>query len=108
MSQPAERRESFRMPFATEVICYVGELDKKYKGTLRDLSITSLFMEADDCPDVGYKCNIDIILEGTNSRLEIKGVNGSVVRNDGDGVAISFDERLEWFALVPLYFQKLR
>ena len=108
MSQPAERRESFRMPFVTEVICYVDELDKKYGGTLRDLSITSLFMEADDCPDVGKKCNIDIILEGTNSRLEIKGVNGSVVRNDGDGVAISFDERLEWFALVPLYFQKLR
>ena len=108
MSQPAERRESFRMPFATEVICYVDELDKQYKGTLRDLSITSLFMEADDSPEVGSICRIEIVLEGKHSQLEIKNISGKIVRNDGDGVAVCFDERLEWFALVPLYFQKLR
>jgi len=108
MSQPAERRESFRMPFVTEVICSVDELNKKYWGSLRDLSITSLFMEAEDCPDVGVKCSIEIILEGKHSRLEIKNIGGNIVRNDGDGVAVCFDERLEWFALVPLYYQKLR
>ncbi|RLC07955.1 MAG: hypothetical protein DRI24_24090 [Deltaproteobacteria bacterium] len=108
MSRSDERRVSFRMPFATEVICYVDELDKKYSGTLRDLSITSLFMEADDCPHIGCKCDIGIILEGEHSRLEIKNVSGSIVRSDDNGVAICFDERLEWFALVPLYFHKLR
>ena len=29
MSRSDERRVSFRMPFATEVICYADELDKK-------------------------------------------------------------------------------
>jgi len=108
MSQSAERRVSFRMPFATEVICHVDELEKKYYGTLRDLSITSLFMEVNNCPHAGCKCHINIILKGKHSRLEIKDITGSIVRRDEDGVAIYFDERLEWFGMVPLYFQKLR
>ncbi len=108
MSQSAERRVSFRMPFATEVICHADELDKKYCGTLRDLSITSLFMEVDDSPHIGCRCHVNIILKGKHSRLEIKNIAGSIVRKDEDGVAVYFDERLEWFALVPLYFQKLR
>ncbi len=107
MSKSAERRVSFRMPFTTEVICHVDELDKKYCGTLRDLSITGLFVEMDDCPHAGCKCHINVILKGKQSRLEIKDVSGSIVRRDDDGVAIYFDERLEWFALVPLYFKKL-
>jgi len=107
MIKPDERRVSFRMPFVAEMICYADELDKKYYGALRDLSITSLFMEVDDCPHVGCKCDISIILKGEHSRLEIKNVGGSIVRNDDDGVAICFDERFEWFSLIPLYFQKL-
>ncbi len=101
MSQSAERRVSFRMPFATEVICHADELDKKYCGTLRDLSITSLFMEVDDSPHIGCRCHVNIILKGKHSRLEIKNVSGSIVRSDDNGVAICFDERLEMTVLFP-------
>lgn len=82
--------------------------NKKHCGTLRDISITGVFMEMNDCPKVGHQCDIDIIFEGNHSRLLIQGVGGSIIRSDEDGVAVHFDERLEWFILIPLYFHKMR
>lgn len=106
MNSELERRVSFRMPFVTQVICRVREKDQKYRGALRDLSISSLYMELDVSPKIGSKCVVDIILEGEHSRLKIENVAGSIVRVDDSGAAVLFDQRLEWFALVPLYFQK--
>ena len=109
MNKPIEeRRESFRLPFASTVTCHVNNPDEKYTGTLSNVSVTSAFMETDDCPDVGEQCNVEIILDGQHSRLMIDNIKGSIVRTDENGAAISFDERLEWFSLVPLYFKKLR
>jgi len=108
MDQSVEHRDSFRLPFTSKVNCHVDTIDKKYRGTLRDMSMTGFFMEIDDCPHVDYKCDIEIILEGKHSQLSIKNLSGRIIRNDDDGVAVRFDERLEWFALVPLYFHKLR
>jgi len=105
MKQSDERRISYRTPFVTKVVCHVDEHDKKFYGMLRDLSIIGLFMETKDCPSVESECSIDIILEGKHSQLKIEKVKGRVIRADDDGVAVYFDERLEWFALVPLYFQ---
>lgn len=107
MDQTADRRESFRLPFISKVTCHVNGVDKTYSGILRDMSITSLFMETEDCPDFGSSCNIEIIFKGEHSRLKIEDVKGSIVRCDDDGVAVRFEKRLEWFALVPLYFNKL-
>lgn len=107
MDKSDERRVSVRSPFVSKGCCTVHETDKKYSGTLRDISITGLFMEMDSCPDAGQKCDIEIIFEGAHSRLVIESVAGTVVRNDDDGVAIHFDERLEWFVLIPLYFHKI-
>ena len=108
MDQSDERRNSFRLPFMSKVVCHVDMIDKNYRGTLRDLSTTGFFMETDDCPQVYYKCNIEIILEGEHSRLVIDNLSGSIIRNDDGGVGVRFDERLEWFSLVPFYFNKLR
>lgn len=96
MDQSAERRDSFRLPFATKVTCYVETTEKKYCGTLRDMSIEGFFMETIDCPHVGYKCNVEIILEGKHSRLRIEKLRGSIIRNNDEGMAVRFDERLEW------------
>ncbi|MFW2366500.1 MAG: hypothetical protein ACN4GW_08785 [Desulforhopalus sp.] len=106
MDQSADRRLSMRLPFASKVICTVDGKEEKYCGTLRDMSITSLYMEAKNFPKDASSCNIDIILQGKYSRLRLEEIAGHVIRHGGDGVAISFDERLEWFALVPLYFHK--
>jgi hypothetical protein len=108
MNKLDERRVSVRMPFAVKGYCHVQEMDKKYYGTIRDISIIGLFMELNDCPKVGQRCNIEIVFEGTHSRLKIEHVAGIITRCEKDGVAISFEERLEWFILVPLYFHKMR
>ena len=84
------------------------KMNKKYSGTLRDISISGVFMEMNDCPKVGHRCDIDIVFEGNHSRLLIEGVGGSIIRSDEGGVAVRFDERLEWFILIPLYFHKMR
>lgn len=107
MDKSDERRVSVRMPFASKGFCTVHETDKKYSGTLRDISITGLFMEMGTCPDAGQKCDIEIVFEGAHSRLVIENVGGTILRNDDGGVAIQFDERLEWFVLIPLYFHKI-
>ena len=108
MDQSTERRDSFRLPFSSKVICYVKTTDKKHYGTLRDMSIAGFFMETDDCPDVGQKCDIEIILDGKHSRLRIEDLSGIIIRNNDEGIAVRFDERLEWIALVPLYCHKLQ
>ena len=96
MDQSVERRDSFRLPFATKVICYVETSEKKYCGTLSEMSIDGFFMETIDCPHVGYKCNIEIVLEGKHSRLRIEKLRGIIIRSNDEGMAVRFDERLEW------------
>ncbi len=107
MDKLDDRRVSVRMPFVSKGFCRVGETDKTYRGTLRDISITGLFMEMNDRPSVGQRCHIDIIFQGKHSRLMIEDVGGVVMRSNEDGVAVRFDERLEWFVLIPLYFHKV-
>ena len=72
------------------------------------MSATGFFMETDDCPQVYCKCTIEIIFEGQHSRLVIDHLNGSIIGNEEDGVGVRLNEPLEWFSLVPFYFQKLR
>lgn len=103
-----ERRISVRMPFVTEGFCIVHDMNRKYRGTLRDISITGLFMEMDNGPETGRKCEIEIVFKGKHSRLLIEDLSGLVSRNDENGIAVRFDERLEWFVLIPLYFHKIQ
>ena len=104
MSQPVERRGSFRLPFISSATCHVELIDKKYNGKLRDLSENGIFMETDDYLDVGNQCDIEIFLEGEDNNLNINNISGRILRRDKNGVAICFDERLKWFSLVRLYF----
>ncbi len=104
----SERRISVRMPFVSEGYCIVHDTNRKYRGILRDISITGLFMEMDNGPEAGRKCEIEIIFQGKHSRLSIEDLGGVVSRKDEDGVAVRFDERLEWFVLIPLYFHKMQ
>lgn len=103
-----ERRISVRMPFVSEGFCIVHDMNRKYRGILRDISITGLFMEMDNGPEAGRKCEIEIVFKGQHSRLLIEDLGGTVSRSDEDGIAVHFDERLEWFVLIPLYFHKIQ
>jgi hypothetical protein len=107
MSIVANRRTAFRMPFVSRLVCHTKENNKKHAGILRDISINGLFMEVEDCPAVGCQCHVDIYFEGTHSRLVVEKVDGLVVRSEPRGVAVKFDNRLEWFVLIPLFFHKI-
>ncbi len=106
MKQKVERRKSFRMPFNAEVICSVNGND--FQGTVGDLSVTGLFMKSTECPPTASKCNIDIVISGEHSSLRIEKIRGIVVRYVEHGIGIQFDNRLEWIALIPIYFHKLK
>lgn len=106
MKNKIEQRKSFRMPFNAEVICHVNE--NVFRGKISDLSVSGLFMNTTECPPRGSKCKIEIVLNGDNSRLTIDKLMGVVKRCGKRGVGIEFDDRLEWVALVPIYFHKLK
>ena len=108
MNKTSDRRESMRLPFASMVICTIEGVEEPYCGTLRDMSITSLYMETKTFPKDVRSCIVYIVLEVKYSRLRLEQIAGYVIRHDIDGVAISFVERLDWFALFPLYFPKGR
>jgi len=105
MGQSVERRKSFRFPFNTKVFCHINE--KVYQGTIRELSITGLYMNTPDNPPTSSICDLEIVLQGDHSCLTIHEVAGVVLRSDEDGVGIQFNERLEWVALLPICFHKV-
>ena len=106
MEKTVERRISFRMPFNTAVICRVNE--NTFHGTSYDVSVTGLFMETAEGPPTSSKCDIDIVFPGDHSCLRIEKIKGVVTRRGEHGVGIKFDHRLEWIALVPIYFHKMQ
>ena len=103
MEQKVEHQRSFRMRLNKEVVCRVN--GDEFQGNVRDMSSTGFFMETTNYPPVGSKCNIQIFLNGDHSRLQIDKLGGIVKRCDARGVGIEFDARLEWVALLPIYFQ---
>jgi hypothetical protein len=107
MSKVPDRRTSFRMPLVSRLACRTKGSSKKRAGTLRDISINGLFVEMDQHPAVGCRCDVDIYFEGDYSRLVVENVSGTIVRSEPQGAAIKFDNRLEWFVLIPLYFHKI-
>jgi hypothetical protein len=104
MDQKVENERSFRMPIRAEIICSVNGDD--FQGKIRDMSSTGFFMETTICPPTGSKCDIHIGLNGSHSRLIIDKLGGIIIRSDAHGVGIELDARLEWVALIPIYFQQ--
>lgn len=95
------------MPFNADVQCRI-EGNEPLPGKLKDISSLGVFIEAKDVPPINSECELEIALNGNNSRLVIDQLKGKVVRHVNGGMAISFFDRLEWIALVPIYFHKMK
>jgi len=106
-SYDKQRRKSFRMPFVSEAVCFMHDSDIIIKGIIRDISISALYVTTDDFHDVTGGCNLQLIMEGTHSRIDVTNLSGKVVRSDQNGLAIAFDHPLEWVALVAIYGSKM-
>jgi hypothetical protein len=104
MEKDLERRRSARMSVSSLISCCVKNGEQQYKGGLRDMSVTGIFMESREPVALCGGCEIMIILNGEHSRLIIDGLKGSVIRSDEGGVAIRLESRMEWFPLISSYF----
>lgn len=104
MDQRSERRAAFRMDVLSKAMCRLIDEDRVISGPLKDISILGFYVETDERPDIGSAFDVEIILNGRYSQMVLGSMSGKVVRHDEGGLAITFDERFEWFAMVPLYF----
>jgi hypothetical protein len=115
MFSQTERREATRLPFTIEAICRIKTERKKenqgsaaYGGAVRDVSMVGMFILSAQKPAVNRSCTLSFSLIGEHSTLEIRDIKATVVRRDDDGFVVEFNHRLEWFALVPIYFSRLK
>ena len=76
-------------------------------GTLRDISLDSLYVEIDGLgkddylPEEPVEATIYLLRDGSGLTVE---VDGTIVRTDEKGLAMKFDYLLKWwpvFTLVP-------
>ncbi len=104
MKRVDERRASFRIDVVTKAVCFLKAEGVMISGPIRDISIAGLYMETSERPEPGTRFDVEIVLNGKHSQMILGSMTGRVVRIDESGLAIIFDQRFEWFAMVPLYF----
>ena len=103
MGEKRERRMCTRTPFFTDVIVRSGDGAIAVHADLEDISITGMFVRIDQAIPVGTPCNVEIRVTGNHSRLLLEDIEGEVVRQDEQGMAIHFTSRMEWFVLFNVY-----
>lgn len=104
MGEKRERRVCTRTPFFTDVILRSGDGDSSpMKAELLNISISGMFVRIDRALSVGTACTIEIRVIGNHSRLVLEDIQGEVVRQDEQGVAIHFTSKMEWFVLFNVY-----
>ena len=104
MKRVDERRAAFRMDVLSKAVCYLKAEGVMISGPIRDISIAGLYVETHERPNPGSAFEVEIVLSGKHSQMILGSMSGKVVRTDDNGLVITFDERFEWFAMVPLYF----
>ncbi len=106
MAASDDRRKLIRLPFTPRAYCQLQDGGREFTGVIRDISLLSLYMESQDTEDLTGECDIQIVLEGQHSEMEINNLSGYIIRSDEKGLAIRFDEPFEWIAVVPALFKK--
>jgi hypothetical protein len=99
-----DARVRARMRYAAHILVRSSQTGT-VKGTVRDISIDSVYLYLEHRLKIGEKVNMEIILLGEDSQLSIK-VSGRVVRLDAEGAALCFLKPLEWwpvFSVFPLH-----
>ena len=106
MAGTDEKRKLIRLPFTPRAYCQLQDGGREFAGVIRDVSLLSLYMELEGSEDLTGECDIQIVLEGKHSEMEINNLSGYIIRSDEKGLAIRFDEPFEWIAVVPALFKK--
>ena len=99
-----ERRDSFRLVDVSKATCNLVDGSDRIQGTLKNLSRSGLFIETDRLPEVSKSYDIEIVLQGSHSRMVVDNLSGTVARADSEGVAVEFSRSFEWLVLAPIFF----
>jgi len=103
----SEKRASYRLPFTSPFLCRPSGMDPSLAGILKNVSITGCCGVLEGALAIGTECELQIIFQGNHSRLSVEAVRGQIVRCTQQEIAVHFAERLEWFVLIPLFYNKV-
>lgn len=103
MSQEKERRVCSRSLFFTGVTLRVTDMNIEIEADLLDISISGMYVRAGQLLPAGAFCTIVIKITGKHSTLLLEDIQGQVVRQDTEGLAIHFASPLEWFVVFKIY-----
>lgn len=106
MAGNANNRKLSRLPFTPQAFVQLQDDGREFAGVIRDISLLSLYMEVEDAEQHTGECDIQIVLEGEHSEIEINNLRGYIIRSDPKGLAIRFEEPFEWMSIVPALFSK--
>ena len=107
-----ERREieryKLQVPAKIEAIGAAGKKEKLQLQT-RDISANGAFFTSEKPVSEGIHVSLELVLSmekfqqliGKKSKIELK-INGTVIRSDPEGIAVSFDKKYKIRALTNL------
>lgn len=99
-----ERRQRNRVVFETRV--NVKSIDETFisEGTSKNIGMGGIYIEIPDFLGPQTPCDVEIVLNARHSHI-ILHIKGNVSRIDDKGMAVKFDNDLEWWALFAIYGQ---
>lgn len=104
MGVDEEKRNRLRVDYEASVIIQPQGLDQEICGRSTNISMTGLYASSDFAVEAGTPCEVSIFLQGQNSLLTME-IGGTVVRSNEGGIAVQFDNDLEWWAIFTIYAQ---
>lgn len=99
-----ERRQRNRVIFETRVNVRSEDETFMSEGTSKNIGMGGVYIEIPDFIGPETTCLVEIILSARHSHISLH-VKGDVIRVDGKGMAIKFENDLEWWALFAIYGQ---
>ncbi len=105
-----DRRDRIRIIFKAQVIIKTGYFVKNIVMTLKNISMSGLLADindkvpadTNDILPVGKHCDIAVIVPGKSSKLVLH-IKGKISRHTETGVAIRFDDELEWWSIFSMF-----
>lgn len=104
MGATEEKRHRLRVDYEATVIIQPTGHESEICGRSTNISMNGLFVASDYDVDDDTPCEVSIFLQGQNSLLTLE-IGGTVVRRVDDGIAVQFDNDLEWWAIFTIYAQ---
>ncbi len=88
--QKSERRNKTRVSFDAQIKLKLSDVEIDSFGNSRDMSLNGIFINTDLRPEIGKKCDVEVILTGGVDDLRLF-MRGIVTRHGSKGIGINFN-----------------